>query len=75
MLITPQEMLATSVAQLETLAAFLSEQLAESIDTPGHGPAEVDLCNEILGCLTVLIHRVRTRQRHAAGIRLWRHSW
>jgi len=35
MLITRREMFDTSVAQLETLAAFLGEQLGEGGDAPG----------------------------------------
>ena len=62
MLITPQEILDTSVAQLETLAAFLREQLDESIDEPGRVTKETRACKEILGSLRVLILRVRPRQ-------------
>jgi hypothetical protein len=62
MLITPQEVLDTSVAQLETLAAFLCEQLHESIDDPSHGTEETRACQEILGSLRVLILRVRPRE-------------
>ena len=63
MLITPQEVLDTSVAQLETLAAFLCEQLDESIDDPRHSTRETRACKEILGSLRVLILRVRPRER------------
>jgi len=63
MLITPQEVLDTSVAQLETLAAFLCEQLDESIDDPRHVTNETRACREILGSLRVLILRVRPRER------------
>ena len=63
MLITPQEVLDTSVAQLETLAAFLREQLDESIDDRGHVTKETRACKEILGSLRVLILRVRPRER------------
>ena len=44
MLITPQEVLDTSVAQLETLAAFLCEQLEDSIDDLGHFTKETRAC-------------------------------
>jgi len=63
MLITPQEMLDTSVAQLETLAAFLCEQLDQSIEDPRHVTKETRACKEILGSLRVLIPRVRPRER------------
>jgi hypothetical protein len=63
MLITPQEVLDTSVAQLETLAAFLCEQLDESIDDPRHVTRETRACKEILGSIRVLILRVRRRER------------
>ena len=63
MLITPQEVLDTSVAQLETLAAFLCEQLDESIDDPTRATQETRACQEILGSLRVLILRVRPREQ------------
>jgi hypothetical protein len=63
MLITPQEVLDTSVAQLETLAAFLCEQLDESVDDRGHVTNETRACKEILGSLRVLILRVRPTER------------
>jgi hypothetical protein len=59
MLITPQEVLDTSIAQLETLAAFLCEQLDESIEDSRHVTQETRACKEILGSLRVLILRVR----------------
>jgi hypothetical protein len=58
MLITSQEVLDTSVAQLETLAAFLCEQLDDSVDDPRHVTKETRACREILGSLRVLILRV-----------------
>ena len=63
MLITPQEVLDTSVAQLETLAAFLCEQLDESIDASGRVTKETRACQEILGSLRVLILRIRPREQ------------
>jgi hypothetical protein len=59
---TPQEVLDTSVAQLETLAAFLHEQLGEGGDGPGRVATETRACNEILRSLRALILRVRTRE-------------
>ena len=63
MLITPQEVLDTSVAQLETLAAFLREQIDESVDDRRHVTKETRACKEILGSLRVLILRVRPIER------------
>jgi hypothetical protein len=63
MLITPQEVLDTSVAQLETLAAFLCEQLDESMDDPKCVTRETRACKEILGSLRILILRVRPTER------------
>ena len=63
MLITPQEVFDTSVAQLETLTAFLCEQLDESIDHRGHLTKETRACKEIMGSLKVLLLRVRREGR------------
>jgi len=63
MLITPQEVFDTSVAQLETLAAFLCEQLDESGDDHRHVTNETRACKEILGSLKVLLLRVRREGR------------
>jgi hypothetical protein len=59
---TAQEVLDTSVAQLETLAAFLHEQLGEGSDGPGRVTTETRACNEILRSLRALILEVRTRE-------------
>jgi hypothetical protein len=59
---TAQEVLDTSVAQLETLAAFLYEQLGEGSDAPGRATTETRACNEILRSLRALILKVRTRE-------------
>ena len=67
--ITPREMLDTSVAQLETLVAFIGEQLGEGTET-GHDPEDVGACKEILGCLRTLLRSVRTRQRYPTELRL-----
>jgi hypothetical protein len=55
---TPREILDTSVAQLETLAAFMHEQLDLVIHDPEPLAAETRACDEILGSLNVLIFRV-----------------
>jgi hypothetical protein len=59
---TPQEVLDTSVAQLETLAAFIHEQLGEGSDGLGRVTTETCACNEILRSLRALILKVRTRE-------------
>jgi hypothetical protein len=59
---TPQEVLDISIAQLETLAAFLHEQLGEGSDGPRHVTTETWACNDILRSLRALILRVRTRE-------------
>jgi len=52
-MITCLELLETSMAQLETLAAFLSEQLSE---TPDRSVASEDrACREILSAVSTLI--------------------
>jgi hypothetical protein len=56
---TPQEVLDTSVAQLETLAAFMREQLGKDDDGPRRITTETHACDEILGTLRALIVRVR----------------
>jgi hypothetical protein len=61
--ITPQELLDISVVQLETLAAFLYEQLGEDSVGAGHVVTEIRACNEILVSLRALIPRVRPREQ------------
>jgi RNase adaptor protein for sRNA GlmZ degradation len=61
---TPQEVLDTSVAQLETLAAFMREQLGKGDDDPRRITTETHACDEILGTLSALILRVRARELH-----------
>jgi len=56
-MITPRELLDTSIAQLRTLAAFLDEQLDESAggDTTQSSTLEVCACKDMLVSLTVLL--------------------
>ena len=54
MMITHQELLETSIAQLQTLAAFLKDQLGGSGQTP-HA-SEAKACREVLRRLSELIH-------------------
>ena len=64
MVITPVELLDTSVAQLQTLLAFLDEQL----DGTGFPTPETCACQEIARSLCVLIRRCQSeglaRNRH-----------
>jgi hypothetical protein len=53
MMITSRELLETSIAQLQTLACFLSDQLSESVDDPAE--LEADACKQILRALGELI--------------------
>ena len=57
-MITPQELLDTSIAQLQTLAAFLHDQLADGSDDRGYGAPEAGACREILRSLRVLIPKL-----------------
>jgi hypothetical protein len=64
MIATPRELLDTSIAQLQTLTAFLGDQLcasaylSESSATP-----EIRACEEILVSLGALILKVKTVRR------------
>ena len=64
MVATPRELLDTSIAQLQTLTAFLGEQLGgraddrESSTTP-----EIRACQEILVSLGALILKVQAARR------------
>ena len=53
LMITRRELLETSIAQLKTLAAFLSDQLADAAD--GSVALETRACKEILGVVGGLI--------------------
>jgi len=58
MMITRRELLETSIGQLQTLAAFLNDQLGESAEDPAE--LETDACKEILRALDELIHNHRS---------------
>jgi hypothetical protein len=60
LMITRRELLETSVAQLQTLAAFLSDQLSET----AHGSAglETRACKEILCAVSRLIQIHQSRR-------------
>ena len=61
MTITPGELLDISIAQLQTLAAFLADQLSDQ--SPGAGApsssAEARVCRELGVSLGALIHTLR----------------
>jgi hypothetical protein len=61
MTITSRELLDTSKAQLQTLAAFLADQLGECDDVPEAAAAETRACRELLLSLEALIAGL---QRH-----------
>jgi hypothetical protein len=58
MMITPGELLDTSIAQLETLVAFLGDQLGDRNYWPEPATAEARACEEILLSLNVLIPKL-----------------
>jgi hypothetical protein len=68
MTITPRELLDTSIAQLQMLIAFLSEQLGETGGgaQPQSDASEVRACREVLLSLSALIPKVQV----AGGVEL-----
>jgi hypothetical protein len=67
MMISPAELLDTSVAQLQTLSAFLGEQLGDRNDRPDSATSESRACGEILLSLSVLILKLEAARRMAPG--------
>ena len=66
---TPREVLDTSIAQLQTLTAFLGDQLSANAPQSGY-PATPDIraCEEILVSLGALILKVQAaRDRRSRG--------
>jgi hypothetical protein len=61
MTITPRELLDTSIAQLQTLAVFLSEQLAHTDGSQRAQSATLETlaCREALVSLSVLIPKLQ----------------
>jgi hypothetical protein len=58
---TPRELLDTSIAQLETLRAFLGEQLvARTEQSESDAASDVIACQEILISLGTLILRIQS---------------
>jgi hypothetical protein len=60
LMITRRELLETSIAQLQTLAAFLSDQLSET--ATGSAGSETRACEEILGAVSRLIQIQQSRR-------------
>jgi hypothetical protein len=59
---TPRELLDTSIAQLETLRAFLGEQLVTSTEgSESDATSDAIACQEILISLGALILRIQNR--------------
>jgi hypothetical protein len=68
MMITPGELLDTSIAQLQTLVAFLGDQLGDRNERPEPATLEARACEEILLSLSVLIPKLEAaRHMTAAG--------
>lgn len=61
MTITPRELLDTSIGQLRTLAAFLSDQLNDSNDRTKAASLETRACRQIQRSLSVLISELPNR--------------
>ena len=69
MMTTPRELLETSIAQLQMLKAFLTEQLGERGDESESLTPDVAACQEILVSLGELILKVQCTRRPARGRR------
>jgi hypothetical protein len=67
MMITPAELLDTSIGQLQTLAAFLGDQLDNSSDRPESATSEARACKEILLSLSVLIVKLQAARHTTPG--------
>ena len=70
MTITPRELLDTSIAQLQTLVVFLSDQLPETdVSRPVEADAlEVRACREVLLSLSALIPKVQVGRCARPGV-------
>jgi hypothetical protein len=67
MMITPRELLDTSIAQLETLVAFLGDQLGDRNERPEPATSEARACEEILLSLSVLIPKLEAARHTTPG--------
>jgi hypothetical protein len=63
---TPRLLLDTSIAQLQTLASFLAEQMGEYRQKSVFATPEARACKEILLTISVLIPKLRAA-RHVVG--------
>ena len=64
MIATPRELLDTSIAQLQTLTAFIGDNLRESADPPESSTTpEMRACREILISVGALILKVQSMNR------------
>ena len=66
-MITSRELLDTSIAQLWTLARFLSEQLGEGREGAEPATAETCACHEVLRSLSVLTLRLKAAGHGSDG--------
>jgi hypothetical protein len=66
-MITPEELLDTSVTQLQILAAFLGDQLAHRSRLPDSRTPEARACEEIRLLLRAVIMRVEA-ERHLSRV-------
>ena len=73
MTITARELLDTSSAHLRTLAAFLAEQLDESV-AGSDDIVEVRACREVLRSLTALIAQIDAVTRAPRRLPRWNHA-
>ena len=68
MIATPRELFDTSIAQLQLLAAFLGDQLADNaVESKSSDTPEILACREILVSLGALIVKVQGTNRLTAG--------
>ena len=64
MIATPRELLDTSIAQLQMLTAFLSDQLADNaVESKASDASEILACREILVSLGALIVKAQATNR------------
>ena len=77
MMITPGELLDTSIGQLQTLVAFLGDQLGGRNEQPELATLEARACEEILLSLSVLIPKLEAARHMTPGGRSIRgeHDW
>ena len=69
MIVTPRELLETSIAQLRMLTAFLGDQLADSAVEPrASDTPEILACRDILVSLGALIVKAQATSRLTFGL-------